>query len=339
MGKSVSLLLVALLGTAFLGTAVYAIRSGEAIGTSEPLVLKLPHSLDQGHPVHAALEFLAERVAEKSDGQLLIEIFPNGQLGAETECVSLVQRGVLAMTKVSAGPLENFVPEMAIFSVPYLFEDEQHYWRVLESDLGKQLLLSGESKGLHGLCYFDAGARSFYTVSTPILEPSNLKGLLIRVQESPTSIAMVEALGGCPTPVDFSDLYTNLQQGALAGAENNPPSFYNNRHYEVCKEYSLDEHTRTPDLLMISQTWWDRLSAQQQGWLMEAAAEAAEFERTLWKTKTEEALTLSVEKGVHLHYPDKQAFRQQVAPLHASYKGTKVGDLIERIKSQGEPSP
>ncbi|QDU55891.1 TRAP transporter substrate-binding protein [Aeoliella mucimassa] len=336
MAKSTSLMAVALLAALFAATAVYAFRTGATVSTSEPHTLKLGHSLDQGHPVHAALEFMAERLDEKSSGTLRMEVIPNGQLGAETECVSLVQRGVIAMTKVSAAPLENFVPEMAIFGVPYVFEDEQHYWRVLESDLGRELLLAGEKQGLHGLCYYDAGARSFYTVSKPILEPADLAGLLIRVQESPTSIAMVEALGGSPTPVDFSDLYTNLQQGVLDGAENNPPSFYTNRHYEVCKQYSLDEHTRTPDLLVISQRWWSRLNTQQQQWLAEAAAESAEFERQLWKEKTEEALTKSKEKGVEVYTPDLQAFREQVKPLLESYRGSRVGDLIDRIQKMAD---
>lgn len=295
-------------------------------------MLKLAHALVQDHPVHLGMVFMGERLAEKSGGTLVIEIAPNGQLGGETECVSLVQRGVLAMTKVSTAPLEAFVPEAAVFGIPYLFDNEEHFWRVLHSELGEELLAAGKRTGIRGLCYYDAGARSFYTVNRPILKPDDLDGLLIRVQESPTSIAMVEALGGSPTPVDFGELYTALQQGLVNGAENNPPSFSKNRHYEVCKEYSLDEHTRVPDVLLISQIWWERLSLEQQTWISEAAKESAEYQRELWKKETAEALIEAEQKGVTIHRPDQTAFRDRVQAMLVSYKGSKVGDLIDRVR-------
>ncbi|MCO6046263.1 TRAP transporter substrate-binding protein [Aeoliella sp. ICT_H6.2] len=335
MSKTVSLLLVGCATCLLLAIAAVAVATGAAMAPADRVELKLGHSLDQNHPVHLAMEFMKERLAEKSSGTMILEIRPNGQLGAETECLSLVQRGVLAMTKTSAAPLENFVPEMAVFGIPFLFEDEAHFWRVLHSDLGNDLLEAGADSGLRGLSYYDAGARSFYTISRPIMTPEDLKGLLIRVQESPTSIAMIESLGGSPTPVDFGDLYTALQQGVVDGAENNPPSFYTNRHYEVCKHLSLDQHTRTPDVLIISQRWWQRLTPQQQQWLAEAAQESAEYERKLWQEKTQEALAGAEERGVTIHHPDLEPFRQSVSSMVESYAGTPTGDLIEKIQAMG----
>jgi tripartite ATP-independent transporter DctP family solute receptor len=154
------------------------------------------------------------------------------------------------MTKTSAAPMEGFVPEMAIFGIPYVFRDNDHCWRVLESEIGRQLLAAGQSVGLHGLCYYDAGSRSFYTIDRPILVPDDLRGLKIRVQQSKTAMDMVEALGGSPTPIPWGELYTALQQRMVDGAENNPPSFHSNRHFEVCKHLSLDEHTIVPDILV-----------------------------------------------------------------------------------------
>ncbi|MFN9981042.1 MAG: DctP family TRAP transporter solute-binding subunit, partial [bacterium] len=176
-------------------------------------------------------EFMAQRLREKSGGTVEIQIFPNSQLGSETECIELLQQGALAITKTSAAPLEGFVPELALFGVPYIFRNEEHYWKLINSDLGKQLLAAGETKGIRGLCYYDAGARSFYTVNRPILKPSDLGGLKIRVQQSKTAMDMVQALGGSPTPVPFGELYTALQSSMVDGAENNAPSFYTNRHY------------------------------------------------------------------------------------------------------------
>ena len=188
------------------------------------------------------------------------DIYPSGQLGAERELIELLQIGSLAMTKVSTAPLESFVPEMKIFGIPYVFRDAEHRWKVLNGSIGKQLLLAGEPFFLRGMCYYDAGSRSFYSMDKPIKSPADLEGLKIRVMKSITAVNMVQALGGSPTPIPWGELYTALQQGVVDGAENNPPSFFFSRHYEVCKYYSLDEHTAVPDILLMSTVIWYRLT-------------------------------------------------------------------------------
>ena len=294
-------------------------------------VLKLAHTLDPKHPVHLAMEFMAQRLREKSGGTVEIQIFPNSQLGSETECIELLQQGALAITKTSAAPLEGFVPELALFGVPYIFRNEEHYWKLIHSDLGKQLLAAGETKGIRGLCYYDAGARSFYTVNRPILKPSDLGGLKIRVQQSKTAMDMVQALGGSPTPVPFGELYTALQSSMVDGAENNAPSFYTNRHYEVCKHYSLDEHTRVPDLLLVSTKVWSELSPQVQLWLQQSADESSEYQRKLWQKETARLLELIQQEGVQIHRPDQALFAEQVKSMHDSLTGTRVGDLMKQL--------
>jgi tripartite ATP-independent transporter DctP family solute receptor len=300
---------------------------------SGQIVLKLGHGLDQNHPVHAGMVYMAQRLREKSAGTVELQIFPNGQLGSETESIEQLQRGALAMTKTSAAPMESFVPEMAVFGIPYVFRDNDHCWRVLESDIGKQLLAAGQSVGLHGLCYYDAGSRSFYTIDRPILEPDDLRGLKIRVQQSKTAMDMVEALGGSPTPIPWGELYTALQQRMVDGAENNPPSFYTNRHFEVCKHFSLDEHTIVPDILVISQRIWASLPPHVQVWVQEAADESSVYQRQLWQQSTEEALAAVQREGVTIHRPNRQLFVQRVRPMHESYAGTPVGDLLARIQA------
>ena len=191
---------------------------------------------------------------------------------------------------------------------------------------------AGNGVGLHGLCYYDAGARSFYTIDKPVLSPDDLRGLKIRVQESQTAMQLVEALGGSPTPMNFGELYTGLQQKMVDGAENNPPSFYSNRHFEVCKHYSLDEHARVPDILLMSQSSWERLSKQVQGWLREAADESAEFQRERCQEKTAEVLEEVQKEGVTVHMPDKQLFAARVAAMVEQLQGTPVGNFIRRIQ-------
>ena len=299
----------------------------------EVTVLRLGHTLDTQHSVHKAMEYLGERLDYYSDGTMSVVIYPSSQLGTEREMVELLQIGSLAMTKVSASPLEGFAPEMKIFSVPYIFRDNDHFWRVLNSDLGDQLLSGIEDFRLKGLGYYDAGSRSFYTNDKPIETPSDLNGLKIRVLNSPTAVATVRALGGAATPVSWGELYTALQQGVVDGAENNPPSYYLSRHYEIARYYSLDEHTSVPDVMLASLPVWESLNEQQQAWLTKAMEDSVEYQRELWKTSTQASLEKVKAEGVTVITPDKAPFVEAVKPFHKSFEGTPIGDLITQIKA------
>jgi len=300
---------------------------------SKVRVIKLAHVLDPSHPVHKGMLYMAKKVNENSGGKMRVDIYPSAQLGGERELVELLQIGSLAMTKVSTAALEAFVPEMKVFGVPYVFRDDEHRWKVLKSDIGKKLLLSGEKFRLRGLCYYDAGSRSFYTKESPVNQPKDLDGLKIRVMKSLTSFKMVQALGGSPTPIPWGELYTALQQGVVDGAENNPPSFYLSRHYEVCKYYSLDEHTAVPDILIMSTVVWESLTPQEQKWLQDAIDESVEEQKKLWKESSDEALREVQKAGVQVIHPDKTPFRDAVQEMHVSFKGTPIYDLIQEIQN------
>jgi len=295
------------------------------------VVLKLGHSLDTTHSVHKAMVYMAERLDEISGGTMRIDIYPSGQLGGERETVELLQIGSLAMTKVSTSPLEAFVPAMQVFGIPYVFRDREHYFAVLDSDIGRELLNATEVARVRGLAYYDAGSRSFYTTDRPVTTPADLNGLKIRVQESQTAVKMVDALGGSPTPIDWGELYTALQQGVVDGAENNPPSFYLARHYEVSRYYALDEHTAVPDILLMSSRIWHDLTDEQQRWLQQAIDESVVYQRKLWKEATDDALAAVREAGVEVTYPDKAPFQAAVRDMKASYAGTDIGALLDRI--------
>ncbi len=298
----------------------------------EARVLKLAHGLDVSHPVHAAMVHMAERVGEASGGRMRIEIHPNGQLGEERELIEMLQIGSLAMTKVSASPLESFVPEMAVVSIPYVFRNEEHLWRVLEGEIGRDLLLAGERYYLRGLCYYDAGPRSFYTTGTAVRTPNDLSGLKIRVQKSITSTRMIRTLGGSATPIDWGELYSALQQGVVDGAENNLPSFFLARHYEVSRFLTLDEHTWVPDVLLISTLVWERLSAQERRWLEAAVTSSVAVQRRLWREATQHALDEVRKAGVEVIEPSKAVFRTAVQPLFDGYRGTRMYDLLGAIE-------
>ncbi len=300
---------------------------------SSERVLKLAHVLDISHPVHKGMVFMAERLAEISVGRMRIDIYPSGQLGQERDLIELLQIGSLAMTKVSTAPLEAFVPAMKIFGIPYVFRDHDHCWKIFTGPIGQKLLLAGEKYFLRGMCYYDAGSRSFYTKERPVHSPADLDGLKIRVMKSNTAVKMVQALGGSPTPIPWGELYTSLQQGVVDGAENNPPSFYLSRHYEVCKYYSLDEHTSVPDILLMSTVVWTSLSEQEQKWLQQAVDESVEYQKKVWKESSDEAMKKVRESGVEVIYPDKGPFREAVKEMHESYKGTSLYDLIQEIQA------
>lgn len=296
------------------------------------MVLRVGHSLDPSHTVHKAMLKMGERLEQLSGGTMAIELYPSGQLGSERELIELLQIGSLAMTKVSASPLEGFVPTMKLFNIPYLFRDQEHFFKVLDSDIGRDILASLKPAQLLGLGYYDAGSRSFYTTKKPVVTPADLASVKIRVQESQAAMAMIRALGGNPTPISWGELYTALQQGVVDGAENNPPSFYLSRHYEVAPYYILDEHTSVPDVILISRYVWERLTEQQQAWLQQAVDESVDFQRAQWQLDTEAALTAVQEAGVKVINADKSQFQQQVSGLIGELKAGELGPMIQRIE-------
>jgi tripartite ATP-independent transporter DctP family solute receptor len=299
---------------------------------SNVVTLKLAHGLAITHPVHKAMEFIKDRTFSKSDSTLIIEIYPNEQLGNEKECIEKVQMSAIAMTKVSSSMLENFSQEYKVFALPYLFENQDHKWNVLNGPIGKKILISGEKHRLKGLIYFDAGERSFYTAEKPIIHPDDLKGLKIRTQQSPMAMKMIEALGGSPTPISWGELYTSLQQGVVDGAENNEPSLYTSNHYEVCKHYSLDEHTSVPDVIVINTLIWNKLSEKHKAVLQEAAEAAVPYQRKLWAEFVKECMDKMTASGLKVYHPEKKPFKERSMALWKEFDNTIIGDLATQIQ-------
>jgi len=303
--------------------------------TEKVRVLRLAHILDTKHNVHQSMEILGERLAQKSNGKLRLQIYPSGQLGGERECLELLQIGSLDITKVSAAVLENFIPEYRVFGIPYLFRDKEHRFSVLDSELGETLLTQGEKFKLRGLTFYDAGSRSFYTKEEPINTPVDLQGKKIRVMKSNMAIEMVNQLGGAPTPISWGELYTALQQGVVDGAENNQPSFYSSKHYEICKYYSLDEHTAIPDVLVIGLDTWSSLSDQEKEWLKEACNESKIAQRKLWSASETASLDAVVKAGVTVVRPNKSPFEQQTKETVHTFKDQpSLMKIINSIKKE-----
>lgn len=298
-------------------------------------VIRLGHALSPSHPVHKGMNYMAQRLKEKSDSTMRIEIYPSEQLGTERELLELLQMGSLDMTKVSSAVMEGFSALYKVFGLPYVFRSDAHRYAVMEGEIGRKILLSSRDVWLRGLTFYDAGTRSFYTTDVPIREPEDLQGLNIRTMNSPVSIRMVNVMGGSPTPISFGELYTALQQGVVDGAENNSPSFYLTNHYELCDYYTLDEHTAPQDVLMASTHLWERLTPQQRTWLQEAANESAQYQKKLWAKASREALQSVKKAGIEIIRPDKSTFVEAVQPVYDYYKKTdpQVYELYQQVQN------
>lgn len=340
MSRSNSLFIVGLLIGVFCASALFAwlSRGGREAGGGDVRRITIAHGLPESHPVHLGLEELQRKAEELSGGKLRFTIFPGGQLGSESQCLEKVQAGTLDLTKVSAAPVSNFVPVYKLFSLPYLFRDDAQYWEALDGEIGAEMLAAlgtkadGSPSGLHGLGYFDSGSRSFYAVK-PLSGLDDVRGRKFRVMNDAVAMDMVQAMGGSPTPIDYGELYTALKQGTVDGAENNPPSFLTIRHYEVCKHYLLNRHSRVPDVIIISSRLWDQLDAQERGWLEEAVSHAAKFQRDLWEAETERSLDELRAKGVTIVEPDLAPFREASEPVISKHSSPEIRGLVERIQA------
>ena len=303
-------------------------------------VLRLAHGLDTEHPVHKSMAYMAEVLKEQSGGRMEISIYPSAQLGSERQCIELLQIGSLDMTKVSASAMEGFAPAYKVLSLPFLFTSREHSYKVLDGEVGREILLSSEKFWLRGLTFYDAGSRSFYTKNVPVRHPDDLKGLSIRVMKSPTAMEMINSFGGKPTPISWGELYTSLQTGRVDGAENNPPSFFHSHHYEVCKFYCLDEHTSVPDVLLISTMSWELLTEQEREWLENAAMRSSSYQRILWLEDEKQSMRLIEAAGVTIiptNEIDREAFRKAVGEMYEKASSDPViADLIEKINRSDE---
>lgn len=303
---------------------------------AEKVTLKLAHNLERSHVVHQALEKLAQEVNQLSAGKMTIRIYPGSQMGNARETLELLQNGALDMTKGSASDLESFDKVYAIYNLPYLFKDQAHFNRVVFGDVGREIMQSTKSKGFFTLSAYVAGTRSFYG-KKPITHPDDLKGMKIRVQASPTTLRMVELLGGSPTPISFGEVYTAMQQGVVDGAENNVPSWVQTRHIEIARVFSEDEHASIPDFLVISSKTWDKLNPEQQHILLTAAKNSEQFQQKLWDDIDAQTREQAKAMGAQFVTVDKAPFRAAVKPLYDDFaKDPEQAALLEKFAAAAQ---
>lgn len=314
----------------FLGTGGCSVKEE----TSPELILRYADNQPKEYPTTQAAEYFAGLVKERTGGKIIIRIYPNGELGDENSVMEQVQFGGVDFTRVSLGTLSEVVPEFEILQLPYLYHSAEHMWEVLDGAIGEEFLQIPRKVGIIGLSWFDAGARSFYTVM-PIKSLADLQELTIRVQESGFMSRVVELLGAIPVQIAYGDVYSALQKGKIDGAENNFPSYAAAGHYEAAPYLVLDEHSRLPEMQIVSAVAMERIAQVEEEFVqivLECARESARYERQLWLETEEKARSQVKERGceiTELSEEELDKFRQAVQALYESYTEEEISIIRE----------
>ena len=307
-----------------------------ARAADEKMVLKASDVHPEGYPTVQAVEDMGKKLSDATGGRLTIQMYASMQLGGEKEAIEQAQVGAIQIARVSVGALGPVVPDLNVFNLPFLFRDTAHMEKVVDGPIGQELLdkvTNNPNTHLVGLAWMDAGARNFYDTKKPIENISDLKGLKIRVMGNPMFVEMMTDLGGNGVAMGYDQVFSALQTGVVDGAENNPPSFYFDNHYQVAKYYTLTEHLIVPEIIVFSRASWDKLSKDDQALITKLAREAQADERQLWKKKEAEAMEKMKAAGIEIiTISDKTPFQQAVKPLWDKY-GAQYAALIKEIEA------
>lgn len=286
--------------------------------SSNKQIIRIGHNQSSEHPTHIALTAFEKYIEENLGDKYDVEVYPSELLGSQTDMVQLTQTGAIDFCVASNAILETFSKNYEIFNLPYLFVSPEAYHAVMDdTTITDQLFKSTEKAGFEAVTWIDAGTRNFYTVKKPVETPADLKGMKIRVQQSPTNVEMMRLLGGSATPMGFGDVYTALQSNIIDGAENNELALTNNGHGDVCKYYSYDMHQMVPDILIGNYKFLQELPESERDIFDEGFKIVNKVEREEWTQAVEVAKERAEnEQGVKFYYPDQQPFVDACKPLH-----------------------
>ena len=289
-----------------------------------------------GYPTVVAVENLGKKLEQATGGRLGVQMYASMQLGGEKEAIEQAQIGAIQLARVSVGAIGPVIDDLNVFNLPFLFRNTAHMQKVIDGPIGQELLdkvTANEKAGLIGLCWMDAGARSFYDTKRAINSIADLKGLKIRVIGNPMFVDMANALGANGVAMGYDQVFSALQTGVIDGAENNPPSFVFDNHYTVAKYYTLTEHLIVPEILVFSRKTWDTLRKEDQQRLRVAAGEAQGEERVLWAAYEKQAIDKARVGGVQIvEQLDKQPFQNAVKGVWEKY-GPRFADMIKRVQA------
>ena len=284
-----------------------------------------------GYPNTVAMDKFAELLKEKTGGEITLKMFHSGVLGNQPDAIEQVRVGGLAIGNFNLGPIGPMAAEANVVSLPFIFKDMGHMHRALDGAAGDKISAGMEKIGIVALAWYDPGARSFYNSKKPIMKPSDVKGLKVRVMNNDLYSGMISALGGNPSPMAFSEVFQSLKTGVVDGAENNWPSYESTGHFEVAKYYSLSQHLIIPECVCINDKVYNNLSAKNKKAVKEAARESAELQRALWEKRAISSRDKVMKAGVKFNeIPNKQAFMDAMKPVHTKYLSANP-DLVPLV--------
>jgi len=302
----------------------------------QKMQLKASDVHPEGYPTVAAVESLGRKLSAATGGRLGVQMYAAMQLGGEKEAIEQTQLGAIQLARVSVGALGPVVDELNVFNLPFLFRDTAHMQKVIDGEIGAELLhkvSANDRAGLVGLCWMDAGARNLYDTKKPIRTIADLKGMKFRVIGNPMFVDMMNALGGNGVAMGYDQVFSALQTGVVDGAENNLPSYVFDNHYTVAKYYTMTEHLIVPEILVFSRKVWQTLSADDQALLSKLSREAQLEERVLWNQYESAALEKAKANGNEIiQLADRKPFQDAVKPVWDKY-GPRYAEIIKRIQA------
>ena len=310
-------------------------------GGQEQRIIRIGHNQSTNHPSHIGLTAFQDYIHAELGDKYVVEVYPSELLGSQADMVQLTQTGAIDFCIASNSLLETFSKNYSIFNLPYLFGSQEAYHAAMDDPAVVDPIFDAtKASGFTSVTWLDAGTRNFYTIDKPIQSPADLKGLKIRVQQSPTNVAMMELLGGKATPMSFGEVYTGLQTGIIDGAENNELALRDNGHGDICKHYSYDMHQMIPDLLIGNNAFLEGLPAEELAIFEEGFKILNQAQREAWVLGVEDSIKNATEnQGVNFYYPDTKPFQEAVMPLHEqvlselpAIQGTY--DLIQEYNAQ-----
>ncbi|MDE6904009.1 MAG: TRAP transporter substrate-binding protein [Lachnospiraceae bacterium] len=308
--------------------------------TEPEYVLSYGENQGEDYPTTMGAYRFAQLVEEQTEGRIKILVTADGGLGQEAEVIWQMQHGGVDFARVSLSQLSAMDKGMNVLQLPYLYVNSAHMWRVLDGVIGDAFMQRVESYDLVGLSWYDAGARCFYNNLRPITSPKDMEGMLIRVQQADMMVDMVEMLGAAAAPISYEEVYSSLERGKVDGAENNWPSYESMNHNEVAKYFTVDEHTRIPEIQLCSKHTWEKLKPEDREIILTCARESALYERELWKKREKESMEKVVGSGTvvtELSQEEKEAFRRATYGIYEEYCGDYM-DIVDEIRKLGDGS-
>lgn len=299
----------------------------------EVVELKAAIVLADDHPTTKSLKWFSDEVFKRTDGEVKITVFSNSQLGGQSDAIEGLQLGTLDLSTVSAGPLSQFVPELNVLSLPYIFSGgTEHMFRALEGEAGSELIKNIEENQLVFLGWADSGSRNIINDTKPVNTPEDLKGMKIRVMNSQAMVDAVNLMGAIATPMEQGEVYSALEQGVLDGWENNPVTLYTLKLYEVSDYFSWTQHFMVPDVLLMSPKAFEKLNEEQQKIVREVGFEAAQLQKEYFQQNINDTVEKLKEVGVKFNtIDDLSPFADRVAPVYEGYVSKFGDDLIKKI--------